>query len=577
MQSLWLLTKKNVKLLFRSKSSSLIVFFAPLLTILILGLSYNTSSQYGLNIGVYAPSFSADVNSFIEVLQEQEFRIIKYPGSVEDCVKDIKNGAVHTCISLPESLQVENNAPKEITFYLDPTKINLAWMIQETLKTKFNFRAQEISQSLTQDLLSRLADSKTKVGAKAEELKSIREKSGSAFSSVDTASGSLSGLDLTVPTARYDLNILTNITNDVKEAIDQIEIAKDKVADSNLTGSEKTIIGASLSEADELLGDVKAAVGGTGEGSIGDLISELQVDLDIIKEKLSKAAAGVETSTSSLSSASAGLQEVNAALGALETTLTEVKVTLEGQAVTEAGTIVSPLVTKIERVAKEGTYLNYSFSTLLVLVIMFASLLLGTILVMMEKNSPAFLRNYFLPVRKATFVVSIYLTTLALVLVQIFILLGISLFFIPEALAVAPQIILILFVAASAFTFLGMVLGYVFLSEETGILASLSLGSLFLFLSGAVLPLETISPALREATAFNPFVLAEKLVREVFIFRTPLSASLVDLLILISYAALLFLLILIVETFLHQRLSHQFLRHHHKLHREKDKREKNEV
>ncbi len=577
MQSLWLLTRKNIKLLFRSKSSSLIVFFAPLLTILILGMSYNTSSQYGLNIGIYAPSFSEDVESFIEVLQEQEFRIIKYPHSVEECVKDIKNGVVHTCLSLPESLQVEGNTPKEVTFYLDPTRINLVWMIQETLKAKFNFRAQEISQSLTQDLLSRLADSKTKVGTKVEELKSIREKSGSASGSVDTASGSLSGLDLTAPTTTYNLAVITNISTDIKKAIDEVKDAQEAVSNSNLSSSERNAVGSSLENAESALDRIYAAVSGTGDDSIGELISELQVDLEIVRVKLGKAAAGVSTSTSSLSSASAGLQEVNAGLGALETTLMEVKATLEGQAVTDAGTIVSPLVTKIERVAKEGTYLNYSFPTLLVLVIMFASLLLGTILVMMEKTSPAFLRNYFLPVSKATFVISIYLTTLALVLVQMFILLGISLFFIPEVLAAAPLIVLVLFVAASVFTFLGMVIGYVFLSEETALLASLSLGSLFLFLSGVVLPIETISPSLREAMAFSPFVLAEKLVREIFIFGSSLGDSLVDLLILVGYVAILFLLILIIESILHQQLSHRFLRHHHRLHREKDKMEKNEV
>ena len=124
MQSLWLLTKKNLKLLFRSKSSSLIVFFAPLLTILILGLSYNNSPQYGLNIGIVAPSMSSDVDGVIKALQEQEFRVITYDHNLEECVDDIKTGAVHTCMVLPESFQVEDNTPKEVVFHLDPSKIN---------------------------------------------------------------------------------------------------------------------------------------------------------------------------------------------------------------------------------------------------------------------------------------------------------------------------------------------------------------------------------------------------------------------------------------------------------------------
>ena len=54
MNTLWLLTKKNLRLLIRAKGSALIVVFAPLLIILILGLSFNNASKYGLNIGVYS-------------------------------------------------------------------------------------------------------------------------------------------------------------------------------------------------------------------------------------------------------------------------------------------------------------------------------------------------------------------------------------------------------------------------------------------------------------------------------------------------------------------------------------------
>ena len=78
MQSLWLLTIKNLKLLLRSRSSALIIIFAPLLIILLLGLSYNTSAQFGLKIGVYAADFNEDANSFIEILEEKEFTITKY-------------------------------------------------------------------------------------------------------------------------------------------------------------------------------------------------------------------------------------------------------------------------------------------------------------------------------------------------------------------------------------------------------------------------------------------------------------------------------------------------------------------
>ena len=51
---------------------------------------------------------------------------------------NIKTGKVHTCIELPSSLQIEGNQQKEVTFHIDPSRINLVWMVQETVKNSFN-------------------------------------------------------------------------------------------------------------------------------------------------------------------------------------------------------------------------------------------------------------------------------------------------------------------------------------------------------------------------------------------------------------------------------------------------------
>jgi len=267
-------------------------------------------------------------------------------------------------------------------------------------------------------------------------------------------------------------------------------------------------------------------------------------------------------------------------VGAVEgvvTALSEVETNLNSLKVTEAGTIASPLITKIEKVGEGDTHLDFLFPALIIVVIMFSSLLLGTTLVMMEKNSPAFLRNFFLPLRKITFIAATYLTTLILTFIQIIIILGVSLLFLENVLVSFSMVILILFICSSIFTFLGMGIGYLFISEETGVLASISLGSLFLFVSGVILPLESVSPLIREIMSFNPFVISEKLVRESFIFQSSLEMMMIDLLILGGYAVTLFIIILIAEAVLHKHLVHRFLRHHHKLHRQNDMQNKNDV
>ncbi|MBI2151108.1 ABC transporter permease [Candidatus Woesearchaeota archaeon] len=564
MRALFLLTLKNLKLLVRAKASALIVVFAPLLIILILGLSYNTSAQYGLNIGVYSTSFTADVESFITTLQHEEFKIVKYD-SIDKCIGDIKLGFIHTCINVPESLAIDANVQKEIVFHLDPSKINLVYMIQETLKNKFNLKAQQLSQELTQNILTQLSTAKSTIGDKKSLLQTAKDKNTAVSSQADTIIASISSLDLGVAETTYDLAVISDTGTKVSAALDKVKEAKTAFEGLNVSAGDTAVLTAALDEAESKLKSANNFINGTDAGTIRSLVMSLEAELSGLKGKLTSASTALGTASTDLGTAKGSLSEGVTALDDLLNALNALQTSLESLKVTDASTISAPLVTKIEKVGPEGTYLNYMFPALLVLVVMFTSLLLGTTLVMMEKNSPAFLRNYFLPLKKVTFIMATYLTTVILMIIQIGIILGVSLFFLKDSASSLPYLILILLLASSVFTFLGMALGYLFTSEETGVLASISMGSIMLFLSGVILPLESVSPLLRNITYYNPFVLAEKLIREVFIFQTAWSGLWVDLLTLFGYAVALFLVILIAETLLHKHLVHRFLKHHHRL------------
>lgn len=590
MKSIWLLIKKNLKLLVRSKSSALVVFFAPLFIILLLGLSYNSTSNYGLNIGIYANSFTPDVESLMASLQEQEFKIVKYESSVDDCVQDIKEGYVHTCLSVPESLAVEGNGQKEILFYVDQSKVNLVGTIQETLGEKFNLKSQEISKELSGSLLSTVADTKTKLEAQGTQLASAKEKSAAASSAAQEVTSQLTSLDLTMPTSTYDLQLITNFKDTVSPKITgslaDVEDAVEAVEASDM--ADKTAVLSSLSELEEKLESLKTLVNGAAtvntsanttvpSTSFLGALTLLEEELISTKTKLTAAATAVSSTTNSLSTTTQNLQETVTALETAQQQVTEIKANLEGQKVTDANTLSAPLVTKIEYVGQETSYLNYMFPALLVLVVMFSSLLLGTTLVLMEKNSPAFIRNYFLPLKKGTFVISTYTTTLIITLLQVFIILAVSAAFLKGNLIPLLPVAGVLLLASSVFSFMGMGIGYAFRSEETGTLASISTGSLFLFVSGVVLPIETISPAIRSVMSFNPFVISEGVIREVFLFEAGVTAIWPQLAILAGYALGLFVIILGVEYLVHHHFISGFMKHRHLKHRQQEKRNKNNV
>jgi len=539
MGNIYHLIKKNLKLLIRSKSSALIVILAPVILILLIGFSYNTS-QTGLNIGIYSPDFNKEIDSFITSLQEEEYKIIKYDND-EECVEDIKLGFTHTCLILPDNFQIQDNSQKEIIFHIDQSKLNLVYLITDALNKKFNLKAQEISQELTSGILAKLTDTKTKIEEKAGQVDQAKIKNQEALAQSNAIKSDLTGLDLSLPTTVYNASTLNAIKEDMDNKLDEVESIID---DSNINSSEKAEINSKLRE-------ISTKIKGNGSGTLGEvdsLITSLKTDIDNIKIKLNAASVKVSSANTQLSSLSSSLNDGISSLNAIQTMLTEISENLASQKVTDPNTISTPLSIKVEKITAETSHLNYMFPGLMVLAIMFISLLLGTTLVMMEKHNQAYFRNFIVPVKKITFILSTYLTNSFLILIQIVIILGFSAFFLKHNLAQLPLTALILFITSSVFTLIGMAIGHLFTSEDTGTLASISIGALFLFVSGTILPLESMPTAIRQITHFNPFVLGEKLIREIFIFNSSFSAIISDLLLLIGYAVIIFLLILIIDS-----------------------------
>ncbi len=580
MRNIYYLVKKNLKLLIRSKSSALIIILSPLLFILLIGLSYNTS-QTGLNIGVYAPDFNKDVNSFVSSLQEEQYKIIKYDNSL-DCIGDIKLGFTHTCVVLPKDFQIKDNKQKEITFHIDQTKINLVYMVTNVLNTKFNLKSEEVSKELISGILNKITTTEGKIKKEVTQIESTKAKNQQAAKESEAIKADLTKLDLKAPAAKtYDTTSLDNFkkaantkTADVKTKLNSVESAVDS---SNLNSSEKSEINDQVSDAKAELTQLVNLLEGTNNttsslAEVSTMVSGLQSDMGEIKKKLTTASSKVSASGTKLNSLASSVKASVTSLDAIKKTLDEIQKDLASQKVTSASTITAPIKTNIKKITTEKTYLGYMFPSLIIMVVMFVSILLGTTLVMMEKHSPAYFRNFMMPVRKITFIFSTYLTNVLLILIQVVIILGVSLVFLGDIYDKLPLTTLILFLASSTFTLIGILIGYLFNSEDSGTLASISVGSLLLFVSGVILPLENMTAVVRKVIHYNPFVLAEKLLREVFIFGSSIQVIYQDLLMLAGYGLGLFILILIIDGIIGKHFVTKLSYKHHKHIREKKKK-----
>lgn len=548
--ALFNLIKKNFKVLIRSKSSALIIILGPLLVIFLVGIAFDNINQYSLNIGTYSESYSDLTESFITKLGEQNFRVQKID-SEELCVEQIKQGKLHTCIIFPPDLTIETEKMNEIVFHVDYSKINLIWMVLDTISTKLKERSSELSFDLTSELLDKIEATRFEINAKQPTVANLNAENQQMAEKLDQFSTNVKDFKATSAELR------TVILEKVKGAQDTVESTKKIVEDSNATESQINVINMELSSINTFLLNIHNRIEDPNELNEADwakitrLVNEIDTQVNSVKQKLS------DSSTK---------------INEIQSSLNKIYSNLAGIQVTDAATIVAPITTNIKPVVPEKTHLNYMFPSLLVLVIMFISILLSTTLVMMEKHSPSYFRNFITPTRNITFIIAIYLTNMILVIAQLIIIFAISTYFfkaqiLPTLLVTIPSLLLI----TTFFTFIGMAVGYLFTSEETATLASISIGSVFLFLSNVILPLESMPEYVRSIAKFNPFVLGENILRKAIIFQAKYRIIQNELIMLGIYSLTLFILIWGSQKIVRKHLFHKLVAKKHKKKKENKK------
>lgn len=562
------LIKKNFKLLLRAKSSSLIVILGPLLVIFLVGVAFDNANTYALNLGVYSESYNDLTNSFVEALEDNDFNVERFD-SEELCLTRIKQGTIHTCITFPPDMQISNEIQNQIILNVDYSKINLVWMIIDTLKSKVASRSEEISQQLTEVLLQKLDETRVEIHNRNPTIDSLKtnnqdlvDKTGAVLSKVNSMDLSLDldslGISSLKTSISEQVSVSSNVQNNVELIQNKIDDIRDDLDEFNLTNDSSLLTYLEIVEVAANTIDNQTS-GNASWSSINNIVSTLDLGLQSVKSRLDDA-------TSQKSAVGTDISDMNSALEQSKTQIEEVKQALDkidasigGIEVTKASTIVSPIQTKINPVTPEKTHLNYIFPGLIVLVIMFIGILLSSTLVMMEKHSPAYFRNLITPVRYITFFLGTYITSLITVLIQVAVILAISIiFFKSQILSNIAVTLTLLFIIATMFTFLGMLIGHLFKSEETSTLASVSIGSILLLLSDIVIPLESMPAYVLNIARFNPFVIAETALKRAIMFNASFKILANDIYFMLGFLGAFFALIYITQKFAEKQYFHKF-------------------
>jgi len=565
------------------------MILGPLLIIFLVGIAFDNSNTYSLNIGVYSPEYDDMINSFVDKLNENEFKVIKTT-SEEQCILKIKEGAVHTCIMFTGKIDLSSNdAKNEIVFHIDYSKMNLVWMVMDTLSSKLQARSSELSADMTNSLLKRIEETKAEIFNKNPTLAELKKENEEITNIVSETHERLGNLDFSAigfGFSDFDTKVKSSNTrfNEVKTyVLEKVALGKKYVESAGATLSASNDSDSSLvtdvNNIGTILTNIETKLNQASNntdaewGEITSLLSTLRDSLNNLESRLSTSKTFKDdmhpklgTSKEKLGSSLNKLNELQQSFGKISEGISSIQVT-------KAENIVNPITTTIKPVTAEKTHLNYLFPGLIILVVMFTSILLGTTLVMMEKHSPAYFRNIIAPTKDATFVLATYLTNIIIVLTQIIFIILISTFFFgSQIIYVLHNLLLILFLVSTLFSFIGMLIGYIFTSEETGMLGAISVSSILLLISNMILPIESMPEYVMNIARFNPFVLGQTILQRIVIFNTHLKVLLPDASYLIAYSIIMYGIILIVQKDFRKNYLISFV--HKKRKKNKEKKEK---
>lgn len=473
---------KNFRILLRSKSSALIVVFGPLIVISLIVVAFNNSTIFDIQVATYSRSYSPLAEDLLQQMRDEQYSITKVD-SLDVCIEGVKKGDHNLCLLFSPELSIQGAENNKITFYVDYTRVNLVYAVMDNLADKLSKKSDQLSLELAEILVNELQNAKVEVAGKLSSLNAITANAGTVNDKVGAVTVNLNALDLDIDIGALDLE---GIHTDLKGIEEEL-------------GPENETV-ESLQ-------------------SLEEKIESLETNVQTSYAKIPIAKTNIANAVNELNAVKAVLTNDKASLEQIRDSLSRVTKSIESINVTDPSQVATPISTSIQPVVTQVTHLSKLFPTFLTIIIMFVCIMLASTLVINEKTTNAYFRNFISPTHDGIFLLGTYVTCLLIISFQLAIILIVSRFFLDaESLAALSNIYVPLFLVVTLFILLGLALGYVFNSQETAILAALFFVSGCLLFSNTILPLESIPNTLKEWFLLNPFVLSEDLLRKVILF-----------------------------------------------------------
>ncbi len=532
-RELLMMIGKDIKLLLRSRSSTLAVVLGPLLVVLLVGLVFSHGGGTQLTVGVV--SGNASVDGYVQSLKDA-FTVTSFTDA-KTCADAVRQGMIVSCVAFSPG------TPPQARIYVDPSDVNVVYSVIDRVTGQLENRSSTVRESLTGQLLGAVANASGSLKTDSDNLQSASVVLQNQATQASSLSHDLMGLQLSVQLVSRA---------QVSDAIDQTQKARDDykalatqvLADYSAaaTSDNSSSMQSNVNAYETQLSTIENRSTTSADTTFSTLLSgldSLQTQVQQSQKRAQALSLQAEQVGNGVSSASDTVDAVLSSVDATHQRLSSLGVTQQD--------ITHPIVPVLEPVVSQQSRFAFAFPSFLALIIMFTAVLLASTVIVRERRSSAYFRNFTTPTPPWLFVVATYVTTLIVLALQLFIIfLAATLFSIAFPAAIGTTILALL-LAVTFFSLLGMLLGYIFRNQEGVMLAAIAVSSVLLFVSGLVLPVSTLPSAVQFIIKANPFVLSSELLKGALVFSFGLGAVGSYLVVLLLYCVALFALIMIVQ------------------------------
>ena len=217
--------------------------------------------------------------------------------------------------------------------------------------------------------------------------------------------------------------------------------------------------------------------------------------------------------------------------------------------------IINPMSIEETGINSELSTIEFFFPSLIVMLSLFISLIMSSVLVIKEKASNAYFRNHILPVNSFTTIWSFILTT---ALTSTIILTSLFLF---SNLVLKLNlhynywiILLILLICNAIFSLIGLLIGYLMNNEESAIITSVVTSLILFMFSGLIFPLEIMKQSFAKVFSINPYIVLEVMLKKSTLYELSFNQIFSGSLMLVIEFVILFVLVSIVYEWSKKRI-----------------------